>query len=301
MWELAVIGVVVILLILIFVVAVGWISSSNCCRKNRRHLELLELRVETGFATLQAAQTVCCAKAFLTSVGGAAVDRLSGLAKIITWDSQTVNELPAAGWTPVISTVDGSLIGWTVPIGGTYFVEYETLISTIVSAAVLIVNGQLLLRSMSASTQLLAPNSQMVTGQLRKGFLVNLTQGDIVSLVVLDLNGPGITPPVATGAPGRYLHTLTLDLRDAASQSVDQAPDSTTAPGLQESSNSIPSKTSFSDPGSAQNVEQWLASACVQQAISDGATCSAAAVTMTDQLACIDSVFSLLSICNPTP
>ena len=272
MWELAVIGIIVVLLILILVVVVGWISSNNCCRKNRRHLELLECRVETGFATLQAAQTVCCTKAFLTSVGGATVDRLSGMVKLVTWSPQTMNELPDAGWVPVFSTVDSSLIGWTVPLNGTYFIEYETWIATTLAAALFFVNGQFLLRSLSAST-----NS--TTEPLQKSFLLNLVKGDIVSLLILNLNGAGITPPVETGASSRYLHTLTLDLRDAASQSTDPAID---AFGTDD----------------AQNVEQWISSVCVQQAITNGATCASTATTPSDQLNCINSTLANLELCS---
>jgi hypothetical protein len=304
MWELAVITLVVLLLVLILLIVACWITSNNCCRKNKRHLHLLEARMETGLASLQAAQTVCCTKAFLTSVGGATVDRLSGLLKVITWDSQTMNELPdgpPAGWTPVFSTIDDSLIGWTVPLSGTYFVEYETLIATGVAAAVMIVNGQLLLRSLSALSGTLT-SPQLMTQQLHKSFLVNLAQGDIVSIVIFNLSGPGITPPVATGEPGRYLHTLSLDLRDAASQSTDQGTDANPTPIIL-----APTPASFKNETgeesvetkvAVKNVEQWATSDCVSQALTDASSCATGATDVSEQLNCIDTALKALALCG---
>lgn len=298
MWELAVISLVVLLLVLILLIVACWITSNNCCRKNKRDLHLLEARLETGLATLQSAQTVCCTKSFLTSVGGSTVDRLSGLLKVVTWDNQTMNEL--GDWTPVFSTIDNSLIGWTVPLSGTYFVEYETLIATDVAAAIMIVNGQLLLRSLSALTSTVtAP--QLFSQQLHKSFLVNLTKGDIVSIVVFNLSGPGITPPVHTGAPGRFLHTLSLDLRDAASQSTDPASDAHSTPIILDPHD--PNAAAEEENGKlgtvgAKNVEQWASSDCVAQALTNASSCANAATDCTDQLACIDGALQALALCG---
>lgn len=292
MWELALITLLVILLVLIFVITACWISSNNCCRKNRRHIQLVEARLETGLASLQAAQTVCCTKGFLTTVGGATVDRLSGLVKVVTWDPQPVNELPDGGWTPAFSTIDGSLIGWTVPINGTFFLNYETLIATDVAVALLLINGQVLLRSLSAIVSTVSP--QIVSQQMQKSFLVNLAKNDIVSVIIINFSGPGITPPLATGGPGRYLHTLTLDLRDAASSSTDQGSDANPAP-IPLSTMEQVQKTETK----AQNVEQWASAECVQQALTDAAACIAAAGTNpADQLTCVDAALHALAACG---
>lgn len=311
MWELAVICLVVILLVLILLIVACWVSVSNACQKNKRHIALLEARTETGLAALAVAQTVCCTKAFLTSVGGATVSRLSGLVKLITWDAHPMNELPDAGWTPVYSTVDGSLIGWTVPLTGTYSVAYNTLISTDVATSVIIVNGQVLSRSMAALSGTLT-SPQLITYELQKSFLVNLQKNDILSIVIINLVGPGITPPLATGGPSRHLHSLTLDLRDAASQSTDQGLDafstplvsssfdvSTNAANANYDSVAKLASTSVSAASvNAQNVEQWLMSPCIQSAITNASVLASAATTVSDQLFAIDSLYSNLAICG---
>lgn len=309
MWELALITLVVILLVLIFVIVACWISSNNCCRKNKRHIQLVEARLETGLATLQAAQTICCTKAFLNTVGGATVDRLAGLVKVVTWDQQPVNELPDGGWIPAFSTIDSSLIGWTVPLDGTYFVNYETLIATDVAAALLIVNGQVLLRSLSATVSSLG-SGELVSQQLQKSFLVNLVKNDIVSVIIINFSGPGITPPLATGGPGRYLHTLTLDLRDANASSTDEGSDANPVPIIL-STTSTTSKTDIKSSSTgevaaksievrsgAQNVEQWASAECVQQTLSNAATCQAAATSAQDKFNCLDSALHLLAACG---
>lgn len=295
------ISLVVLLLVLILVIVACWISSNNCCNKNKHHICLLEARVETGFATLQAAQTVCCTKAFLTTVGGGTVDRLGGSLKVITWDALTMNELPDAGWTPVFSTIDSSLIGWTVPLSGTYAVQYNTVIATDVCAAVMIVNGQVLLRSLSANASTLtAP--QQISQTLSKSYIINLEKNDVVSVVIFNLSGPGITPPVPTGGPGRYLHTLNLDLRDASSLSADQGIDANPTPIILLDKNLLP-PMGHEDPvlpskAVAQNVEQWSSSSCVQNALTTASNCAVSATTVSEQFSCIDSLLTNLAVCG---
>jgi hypothetical protein len=297
MWELAVIAGLVLLMVLILLVVACWISSNNQSRKNRRHIRLLEARLETGLATLQAAQTICCTKAFLTVVGGMAVDRMSGLLKVIAWDSQAMNELPANGWTPVYSNVDGSLIGWTVPLSGTYFVEYETLIATSVAASLVVVNGQVLLRSLAATANTLT-SPQLDAAPLQKSFLVNLSRNDIVSIIIVNFVGAGITPPLETGGPGRFLHTLSLDLRDASSQSVDPGLDAAPGPPVLAPDDVANNPATKQLVSPAQNVEQWAAADCVQQALSAASVSASQATTTPDQLAVIDSTLRALNTCG---
>jgi hypothetical protein len=197
----------------------------------------------------------------------------------MTWDPSPVNELPDAGWTPVYSTVDHSLIGWTVPISATYSLTYDVSIATTVAVGILFVNGQMLLRSLST---LVSDTDGSQVG-FNKTFLVNLQQGDILSIVLLNLSGAGLVPPVATGMPSRYVQTLTADLRDASSSSDDTGADATQPPMT---------------PSLATNVEQWAASPCVQLAITNAQTCAQSTSNPTTQLACIDTLIAALAACG---
>jgi hypothetical protein len=262
MWELAVIAFVLLLLVLILVIVACWISASNGSKKNKRSIELLEQQLQTGLAALQAAQTVCCAKAFLTVVGEDTVDRgPTGFIKLVNWDAQPANELPDGGWTPVISTIDQSLIGWTTPQAGTYSLSYTTSITTDVAVATLLVNGQSWLRSLAASAW--DPSSPLpsplLAQNLGKTFLLNLDKGDVLALAIFNLSGPGLTPPQTGTAGGGFVHSLTCDLRDAASQSSDNGPFSLPDPGpiVQRLLDAAPAVDGRRPPG---NAEEWAAS-----------------------------------------
>lgn len=252
MWELAAISLIVLLLVLILVIVACWITTGNSCRKNRRQLDRLEVRLETGMGEMEAALAMVGAKAALTVSGSVTLARQAGAVHIVTWESRPHNELPDGAWAPAFSSAHPSPVGWSAPAPGTYRVHYSTAAqpahassTSTASLAALIVNGQLLRRSVSLGCQ---------RGQLlSKTFLVNLQKRDVLALALV---APALTddaPIVQSGSSSsssfgtltnnspqqqatrhrrgewNYAHGLTVELMDASLQATDRAHDALSA------------------------------------------------------------------------
>lgn len=148
--------------------------------------------------------------ACLTVSATGSASRQSGFIQVVNWAPEPL--VTKGIFEKTFSTVDNSLIGWKVPIKGTYFASYNTWCSFQTASFVqsgLIVNGEAVLRG-------LCPNvcsnntGTTATVSLGKSFLINLEKGDVISLIV-GASSPVMTIP--TSNDSGYATTLTLDLR----------------------------------------------------------------------------------------
>ena len=158
-------------------------------------------------------------KPYLTVIGSSFVQSTIANAPIdiITWAKIKSNESPVDAWLPSASLIDPTKIsGWIIPKTGAYSIAYHTLAVTDAAAGIILVNGNPLFRSLSLTLDILLPGNQdeidtlISAHQLSKYFLVNLIEGDVISLGLIALTGNFMIPTDGLGV----LHSMTLQLVD---------------------------------------------------------------------------------------
>jgi hypothetical protein len=273
MLSLALAAILVVLLILVAVIAAAWITSSNCCRQNNRHLQLLEDRLETAIAELQTQQANCCTQSYLTAASDGAYFLYTG-ANVLTWDSTPQMATPVDGWTTTVNT-GGQSVAWSVPADGVYSVNYNVVVGSNAAASMLLVDGQVALRSMSSTVD--RTSTDVIARPLTKTFDIQLSAGSTVAVVVVSFLGAGILPPPTAGLPSRFLNTLTMTLLDA-----------NPAEGVDPGADLI---------GTLTTLDDWMTSSCVQTAVSDARTQAASATTLAQLFSVVDTFAANLTLC----
>lgn len=127
----------------------------------------------------------------LSVLSNGAVPELDGIVYAVSFLAPPVMvEAPCGKWKPVLSTVPGftnQTIGFAAPKSGPYWLTYDVGLLASFAVTVVLINGQILLRSASffldddRGDQILGDTGQV----LSKSFAVVLKCGDVVSVLAI--------------------------------------------------------------------------------------------------------------------
>lgn len=230
---------------------------------------------------------------YMTAVATGAALRDTGAVNIVVWAPVLLNR--EGDWQPSLSTVDDTLVGWVVPISGSYFVNYSTISQFDTEESVgsiLIVNGQSVERSWCPSLSTLegGPN----TANLTKSFMLNLEKSDVVSLILVISSGTGISIP--TDSSFAFATTLTMNLVNQSCKkntSVDGHTDFSetgffVGPAALSSENPITNAVENNNvvDSKTMGVDGWVSQSNLSTASSQYNQCMCLAQTSEDKLAC---------------
>ena len=248
-------------------------------------------------------------KAYLTVVSTGVSIREAGSVDVVVWDPDKLIEYPANSWSPSFSEVDDTLVGWTVPRSGSYFIAYDMLVQYKTAliqsvAATIIVDGEAVGRSLATNFQDLAsgPVGDTTSVSLEKSFMVNLSKGNVVSLILVIASGLAQIPDYSDL---RFATTLTLDLRNPCNNtSVDNHSDFYTSTAFvgplsitemsNMDSNNVNGNNAFRAEDNLKGIDRFIENTQLGPSIENFRTCMKNASNCPEKRACAPLVLDAL-------